>query len=196
MRMKQQNYNDIVTDELLINSLDHNVHTGFLEDYRVLTCMLRIHKPTTIFEIGTNIGSGINVMTIALPEAKIYSLDLDFETMKQNSKQYPVGANNEDRVGSGALFPYNKLRGDSMSFDYSKYPCEAYFVDGEHDYEHVFHETKEILKLSPRLIIFHDADIDVVYKGIVDGFSLSGEGLFDYELFRVSDTRIAYALKK
>lgn len=189
--MKQQTYNDIVTNELLVNNFDNNAYTGFLHDYRVLTCLLRIHKPKTIFEVGTNVGSGVNVMAKALPEAKIYSLDLDYATMKQNSKQYPVGTNNEDRVGSSALFPYTGLRGDSMTFDYSKYPCEAYFIDGEHDYEHPNHEASEILKLKPGLIIFHDADIDCVYNAITDAF----KGNKDYELYRVIDTRIAYAVK-
>jgi len=192
--MIQQLYSEIVTDDLLVNSLDHDVHPGFLEDYRVLTALLRIHKPKTILEVGTNTANGVNVMATALPEAKIFSLDLDYETMKLNSKQYPIGANGEDRVGSDARFPYTQLRGDSMTFDYAKYPCEAYWVDGEHDTEHPQHETFEILKVSPKIIIYHDTNLPEVMKGIVQAHYESDNG-DDYILFRVIDTRISYLLK-
>lgn len=190
--MIKQTYNDIVTPELLIGTLDHNPHTGFLEDYRVLSCLLKIHKPKTLFEVGTNVGGGINVMKAALPSLDVFSLDLDYETMRLNSKQYPIGANGEDRVGMNAKVPYTQLRGDSMNFDYSAYPCEAYFIDGEHDYEHPFTETKEILKNNPKLIIWHDSDIEPVYNAIIDAF----KGNKKYDLYRVTDTRIAYALRK
>lgn len=182
-------YKDIVTPELLQNTLDHNAHTGFLEDYRVLSCLLKIYKPTSIFEVGTNVGSGINVMATALPYTQIYSLDLDYATMMQNSKQYPVGSQNEDRVGTDSRFRYIQLRGDSMNFDYSKYPCECAFIDGEHDYEHPYHEAVEMAKLHTPLIIFHDSDIEQVYDAITNAFAQYPE----YQLFRVIDTRIAFA---
>lgn len=190
--MKKQNYNDIITDELLKNTLDHNVHTGFLEDYRVISCLLKIHKPKTLFEIGTNVGGGINVMKTAVPELSIFSLDLDYETMKLNSKQYPIGTNGEDRVGSAAKVEFVQLRGDSLKYDYSKYPCEAYFIDGEHDYIHAHHESLRALEQEPKLIIWHDADMPEVMLGITDAI----EKHKNYELYRVEDTRIAYALKK
>lgn len=192
--MKKQNYNDIVTDELLKGTLDHNAHTGFLEDYRVISCLLKLHKPKTMFEIGTNIGSGINVMAKAVPGLKIYSLDLDYDTMMQNSKQYPIGPNGEDRVGSGAKVPYTQLRGDSLQFDYRKYPCDAYFIDGEHDYIHAHHESRRALEQKPKLIIWHDADMDEVYTGIVDAF-VNDQEAKNYSIYRVEGTRIAYAIR-
>jgi len=77
-----------------------------------------------------------------------------------------------------------------MTFDYSLYPCEGYFVDAGHFYDNVFHETKEILKQNPKIVIYHDADIPEVLQGIKDGIKES------YELFRVIDTRIAYLAQK
>ena len=195
--MNTQTYRSLVTEELLKNTLDHNAHTGFLEDYRVLSCLLKIYNPKSIFECGTNIGSGINVIKTALPEIEVFSLDLDYETMKLNSKQYPIGPNGEDRVGSATMFPYTQLRGDSLTFDYSKYPCEAYFIDGEHDYEHPYHETIEIAKLQPNIIIWHDSDIPEVWDAINDGLKEVEywRPEIQYKLYRVEDTRIAYALK-
>jgi len=191
--MKNQTYKDIVTPELLKNTLDHNVHTGFLEDYRVLSCLLKIHKPASLFEIGTNVGGGINVMKTALPSLEIFSLDLDYETMKQNSKQYPIGEKGEDRVGEKAKVKYTQLRGDSMNFDYAAHQCEAYFIDGEHDQLHAEHESTEVFKLLPKLIIWHDSDMEPVMTGIQNAYKKYSSA---YDLYRVTDTRIAYALRK
>lgn len=190
--MKQIKSSDIITPELLEGNLDHNEHSGFLTDYRVLHCLLRKYNPKSIFEIGTNIGSGVNVMATALPEAKIFSLDLDCESMRKNSAEYPLESDGGDRVGSAARFPYTQLRGDSMTFDYSKHPCEAYFIDGEHDYSHPYKETKEVLAIKPMLIIWHDADMHPVFNAIKDNF----EHVNNYELYRVIDSRIAYAVRK
>lgn len=191
--MIQQKYKDIVTPELLVGTLDHNVHTGFLEDYRVISALLKIHKPKSLFEVGTNVGGGINVMKTALPSLEIFSLDLDYDTMKLNSKQYPIGENGEDRVGSNARVPFTQLRGDSLKFDYSKYPTEACYVDGEHDFDHPFHEIKELLKNKPKIIIAHDCDMPEVWDAFVKAVEISGK---DYELFRVVDTRIGYCVLK
>lgn len=190
--MRQIEYEKIVTPELLEGNLDYNAHDGFLYDYRALHCLLRLYKPKTIFEIGTNTGEGVNVMATALPHAKIYSLDLDYETMRKNSKQYPLEANGGDRVGSAVRFPYVQLRGDSMYFQYEKYhPINAWFIDGEHTYDFVAHESKEAKKSNPKIIIYHDTDVTEVEKAIIDCFKFDNE----YVLFRVLNTRISYAVR-
>jgi hypothetical protein len=193
--MKKETYKDIVTDELLKNTLDHNAHTGFLEDYRVFSCLLKKYKPASLFEIGSNTGNGINVAKTAVPELDVYSLDLDYDTMMKNSKQYPIGANGEDRVGSNCRFKYTQLRGDSLLFDYKKYKCEAYYIDGEHDKLHAYHETFSVLECKPKLIIWHDTDMEPLMAGRLDAFEDSPFGS-EYELIRVIDTRISYAIRK
>ena len=175
------------------DALIHDVYIGFREDYLCLHSLLRRHMPQTILEIGTNIGSGVNVMARAVPTAKIYSLDLDYATMKINPKQYPIGADGEDRVGSAVTVPYTQLRGDSLKFNYASImPIDAWYIDGEHDYVHALHESTQAFLNSTKLIVWHDSDINEVYRGIVDA---SGD-YNNYELYRVFDTRIAYAVRK
>lgn len=194
--MKYQTFKDIYTDELAQGAYIHDAYIGFKEDYLILHCLLRIHNPKSVYEIGSNIGEGIKVMRAALPNAKIYSLDLDYETMKQNSKQYPIGADGEDRVGSAARhIDYTQLRGDSLTFDYKKYPCQAYFCDGEHDTLHAKQETILMLSCKPNIIIYHDSDMPEVMDGILQGLAIHTENS-NYELYRVTDTRIAYLLRK
>ena len=171
----------------------HEPMLGFREDYLCLHSLLRRYNPKTVFEIGTNTGNGVNVIATALPTSEVYSLDLDFETMRELSLQYPIGDNGEDKIGSDTKFPYTQLRGNSMSFDYSKYPCEGYYVDGEHTNKNVYHETMEILKIRPKIIIYHDTDMQEVMNGLVHAHLDSANG-DEYILHRVEETRISYLL--
>lgn len=190
--MITQTFDDVCTPELMEGALIHNVYEGFAADYSVLNCLLRIYRPKTIWESGTNVGSGINVMATALPEAKIYSLDLDYETMRLDSLQYPLDEEGRDRVGAYATFPYTQLRGDGRKFDYSQYPCEAAWIDSEHTTEMVTIETRAMIKNDTRLIIFHDSNMPEVMAGIVAGLGRRK----GYELYRVVGTRVSYLLRK
>lgn len=191
-QMAQEVYHD--TSDAII----HDVFTGFKEDYLVIHSLIRRLRPNSLFEVGTNVGGGLNVLCNAIykyePDAKVYSLDLPYETMRLNSKQYPIGENGEDRVGSAARFPYIQLRGDSMTFDFSKYRCECFFVDGEHDFEHPFKESMAAQSVNAKIIIFHDADIREVESAIHNSINVYGG--MKYDLYRVTGTRIAYAIKK
>lgn len=187
--MITQTFKDIYTDELAEGAILNTEYHGFREDYLILHCLLRKYQPKSVFEIGTNLGRGTKIIKNALPDSDVYTLDLPTE-LAHISLQHPISEGKGDRVGHKCDLPFTQLRGDSMKFDYSKYPCEAYFCDGEHDFEHPFHETTEIIKLNPKLIVWHDSDITEVWDAITKAITK------DYELFRVTDTRIAYALRK
>lgn len=191
-----KNFKDIYSEELSIGAIIHDGYIGFKEDYLILHCLLKIYNPKSLLEIGTHRGIGMNIICNSIPEAKVYSLDLPLDK-KDYSKQYPNTTIDEKEVEAGidligylTKFPYTQLRGDSMTFDFSKYPCEAYWIDAEHDYDHPYHETSEIVKLNPKLIIWHDSDMDPVWKAINDSMKDK-----PYEIIRVIDTRITYATR-
>jgi len=173
----------------------HDAYDGFRGDYLAMQALLRLYNPRSVMEIGTNIGMGVNCIFTAVPEAQIFSLDLDYETMNENSKQYPLEADGTDRVGSAAReIPYTQLRGDSMTFLFTDMPCEGYYIDGEHDYEHAYHETMQALSCKPKIIIWHDTDMPEVMDGIINAFTDHREEK-NYTLTRVEDTRISYAVR-
>lgn len=188
--MTNQTFKDVFSEREAKDAVINDEYQGFREDYLVLHCLLRKYKPASVFEIGTNMGTGTKIIKNALPLADVFSLDLPTE-LAHISLQHPINEGKGDSVGHRCDLPFTQLRGDSMTFDFSKYPCEAYYIDGEHDYEHPYHETKEILKLNPSLVIYHDSDMPTVNKAIVDAFKDRN----DYQLFRVTDTRIAYAVR-
>lgn len=189
--MIRQSYKDIVTPELLKGAIENNEFHGFREDYHVLHCLLKLHKPKTFLEVGTNMGRGTKIIKNALGTGSdVYSLDLPTE-LAHVSLQHPINEGHGDRVGHLCDLPFTQLRGDSMAFDFSQYPCEGYFIDGEHDFEHPFRESNEIFKLLPKIVIWHDSDIPEVWQAIEMSVKLSD----NYNLCRVEDTRIAYALR-
>lgn len=188
--MKSQTYNDIVTPQLSEGAITNNEFPGFKDDYTVLHCLIRQHKPRSFFECGTNFGTGTKIIKNAIGEnAVVFSMDLPTELIHQSLQPSPD--KKTDKVGSNCNLPFVQIRGDSLTFDFSQYPCEGYYVDDNHTYENVYRETVEILKLMPTIVIFHDANIPEVLQGIVDAYKHN----LGYHLYRVTDTRVAYLLK-
>lgn len=182
-------YEELVTPELTKEAILHT-HEPFVKDYIAIHCILKIADVKSVLEIGTHMGEGTRIICNALPLANVFSLDLP-EELSSMSLQHPSFKKKKIGEMCNACW-YTQLLGNSITFDYSKYPCEAYFIDGEHDYAHPRHETSEIIKQKPLVIIWHDADIPEVYNAIKDSFEWNN----DYDLYRVTETRIAYAIRK
>lgn len=189
--MIEQNYNDIVTPELSEGAIINNEFDGFDRDYLCLWCLIKKYKPKSFFEIGTNYGTGTKIIKAAAGnDAVVFSLDLPTELVHESLQ--PSADKKHDKVGVNCKLPFVQLRGDSMKFDFYKFPCEGYFIDGEHIYPNTFHETLEILKLKPKLIIWHDLHCIPVQEAIRDALLNNT----DYDVYRILETRIAYAIKK
>ena len=153
----------------------------FVDDFLTLHSLLRIVKPSSVFEIGTCTGEGTLIIKNAVGNSPVYSLELPLE-----ESTYHI-----QLVGKACTLPYIQITGNSLRLNYSAYyPIDSWFIDGAHDYPHVLHETKQAVLSHPKIIIWHDADIPEVLKAICDGL----EEIESYILFRVSDTRIAFAV--
>lgn len=187
--MKQVDYEIFESKNDCIDKCILHGHDPFKKDYFVLHCLIDEYKPKTFLEVGTHIGEGTNIICNANKDMKVYSLDLPY-ALSNMSKQSPVSSGKGETVGKMCKFPYTQLWGDSMVFPYPV--CEGWFIDGEHDYKHPRHETKAAIEQEAELIIWHDADIQEVYDAITDCFVWNK----DYELFRVTGTAIAFALRK
>lgn len=188
--MTNQLFEDIYDKELAKDAIINDRHTGHKNDYLVLHILLKKYKPKTFFEIGTNTGFGTLIIKNALgANSTVYSLDLRDEDANK-SKQHPLSEGKKG-VGYECTLPYIQLRGDSRLFDYLIEPCEGYFIDGEHTYDNVYIETSGVVLCKPNIIIWHDADVTEVYSAIVNAMVWG-----QYDLFKVTDTRIMYALKR
>lgn len=190
--MIQQSYKDICTKELLQGAMENNEYIGFLDDYHVLHCLLRIYKPKRVIEYGCNMGTGTNIICNAVPDAEVFSFDLPTEEA-HTSLQHPISEGKGDLVGSYCKFPFTLIRGNSYTFDFTTLGSFDFgFVDSEHNEEVPYIEAKAAIKAGCKVIAFHDADAYEVWKAIT---KVSKENK-EYQLFRVEGTRIAYMLKK
>lgn len=177
--MIKQTFSEIVTDELIKDAILNNEFPGFMQDYLVLHCLLRKYKPQTVFEIGTNFGTGTNIICNAVPDAKVYTLELP-----SGLGDKPLTASGKDMTGVNCKFPFYQLRGDSTKFDY--FHCDFFYIDAEHIYENVLAETKAVLETTPFIVCYHDSDIPEVMRAIQDGMTAN------YDLYVVEGTRISY----
>lgn len=178
----------ITSDEVITNALAKGAiirqETGFEQDFLVLHCLLKKYSPKKIFEIGTCEGYGTLIMANTCPSAQIISLDLP-------PFSPPFYLTPSD-IGRKCTMSYVQVFGDSLHYDYAQhFPIDAWFIDGAHDYIHVKHETFAAINSKAKIIIYHDTDIDEVLQAIVDAC----EGT-DYQIFRVQDTRVSYALNE
>ncbi len=192
--MKKITYQQVVKPELTEGAILNEEYHGFKEDYLVVHSLIKAFKPMRFMEVGTNMGTGTNIICNANPKMKVFSLDLPYE-LAHVSLQSPVSEGKGMNTGQYCKFPFTQLWGDSTKYDYSEhYPLEGWYIDGEHNYDNPFKETLEAIRSGAKLIIWHDTDIKCVYDAIVDAFKASGTK--EYILFRVTDTRISFAIKK
>lgn len=193
MYIKQLSKEIIFTDTCK-GAIINAEYDGFIEDYLTLHCLLKRHSPSKFLEIGTNEGRGTEIICNALYHVNpmVYTLDLP-EILSDRSLQHP--SRNEKRIGHLCTLPFIQLLADSMEYNYSEIgELDGCFIDGEHDYKHAYHETLQMIKKCKcKLIIWHDANLADVWAALNAALQDCG---VQYELFRVMDTRIAYALKK
>lgn len=174
----------IVTPDVKLGAATNDEFPGFREDYLVLHCLLRWCQPKRVMEVGTQWGTGTNIIKNAVPDAEVFSLDLPDELAHLST--YFI-----QDVGAKCRRPYIQLRGDSRTFDFSPYrPLDAWFIDGEHSYHHVCRESQEAYATDAKLVVWHDCDIPEVWRAVLDSRK------DEYDLYRVQGTRIGYAVRK
>jgi hypothetical protein len=208
MYFKQISYNELCKRrELFEGVVENREFHGFIRDYRVLHYLLRLVEASRCFEIGTHLGTGTNIICNALNingmhtgiRFDVYSLDLPIAEAGK-SEQHIANFSPEKTTGQNCGFPYKQFLHDSLTFDYSlAAPFETWYIDGEHDYDHVYHETNEVLSFpSTFLAVFHDTDMPEVYRGIATKLKEHNKKpeVPKYYLFRVHDTRVSFLIRE
>jgi hypothetical protein len=202
IQIPTKRYEDVVRSPYKNGAIVRDDFPGFKEDYLVVHCLIRRYQPKRIVEIGTSTGTGTNVICKAMgirrfwfnSDRKVISIDVPPGT---DSKIIYPGDSPEDghphKAGLDCRFPYQQLFGDSQNFDFSPcYPVDAWFIDGKHSYPYVMRDSEQALESRPKLIMWHDLQIEEVYKAVCDVM----ESRPEYDLYRVGDTRVGAAIWK
>ena len=197
--VEQISYDEIVRPELSRGAVKRRDFPGFREDYLVLHCLIRAHRPERFFEIGTSTGLGTKVICRAISRRRIWPdtrdrvFSLDVPPGTDPAILYPDAEDGHPaKAGKQNPYPYTQIFGDSSSFDPAPYlPLDGWFIDGKHDYEYARSDTLLALKANPALIVWHDFQISGVEEGAAEAMAERPE----YEVRRVEDTRIAFAVR-
>jgi hypothetical protein len=198
--IEQIPFEEVVTRSLRRGAVKRRDFPGFREDYLAIHCILRAHKPQRLFEIGTSTGRGTKVICRAMsdkrfgkPDTAERVLSLDVPPGTDASIIYPEGEDGHpEQAGRDNPYPYTQLFGDSKSFDVTPHlPIDAFFIDGKHDYEYARSDTEMALRADPRLIIWHDLQIEEVERAVEETMS----PLPQYRVRRVAGTRVGYATR-
>ncbi len=177
----------VLESTLKKGAITRNEFKGFYDDFLVLHCLVKKYKPVNLFEIGTCEGVGTMIIKNAMGAGTVYSLDLPPNVIKEYHFL------NELTTGGRCTLPYIQLFGDSMTYNYKQhFPIDSWFIDGEHDYAHAFYESFQALLSCPSTCFWHDTDIPEIFEAVLDTFGQSN----DYNVYRVLDTRITFAVKK
>lgn len=192
-------FDEVVRPPYSKGAITRSDFPGFKQDYLALHSLIRRYEPSRFLEIGTSSGSGTNVICRAVgirrfrttPGKEVFSIDVPPGT--DPTILYPEGEDGHpEKPGKNCRYPFTQLYGNSMEFDFRPYhPLDGWFIDGKHDYTYAKGDTEQALRSDPKLIIWHDVQIEGVAEAVVDVMRAHPE----YEVRAVAGTRIGYAVR-
>ena len=155
-------------------------------DYAFINAFVKKYHCKTYLEIGTYIGESINILTdycerlysITAPCQEKYSMAS--WCRNRNLPDYSERLAQNDKI----IHFYT----DSKEFDYMKIKDEIdlYFIDGDHSYEGVYADTKNVFKIKNEnaIVVWHDFRDDVfrynmeVVNGVKDALGEKFENVY------------------
>ena len=149
-------FNDLLEDEILVKPFAFLDGGSLPTDLALLKLLAKKFKAKNYFEIGTWRGESVSNVADVVEEC--YSLNLSDEEIKSRGMS-------DEYIGLHRHFSKNNPRithlfGDSRSFDFSEYEgkFDLVFVDGDHHFDSVVHDTQTAFKLisDKGIIVWHD----------------------------------------
>ena len=160
-----------------------------------LRAIVRHLRPAVSFEIGTNRGRTTRLIAEQAPEhAKVYTLDLPPEQIATREHIDAIASTGE--VGEAyrnrpIASKITQLFGNSRTFDFSRFygKVDFIFIDADHSYEAVKHDTAQALRMiRPGGVIVWD-DCTLVHAGVVRCLE---ELAASHPVSNIRMTRLAY----
>lgn len=120
-------------------------NTKLLQELSSLAYLMKVLKPSLIFEIGTFTGRTTRLLAANSPhDCHVLTLDLEPDHVA-----HQIGEAFQRNDGIPESNKITQLYGDSRTFNFSPYYglCDFVWVDACHDYEYVISDTNNALKL-------------------------------------------------
>ncbi len=149
-------FNELLEDEISVNPFAFLDGGSLPTDLALLKVLAKKFHASNYFEIGT--WRGESVSNVAEIVEECYTLNLSDEEIRSRGMS-------EEYIGLHRHFSKNNPRikhlyGDSRTFDFSEFEgkFDLVFIDGDHHFDSVVHDTQTAFKLiSERgIIVWHD----------------------------------------
>jgi len=166
-------------------------------DYALLQGLAKKFQITTYLEIGT--WRGESIANVSPFVNLCFSLSLSDEDLRSRGLS-------EDIIKTSRIFSKNidnikHIEADSQIYDFSKIgKIDLAFIDGDHSYESVKNDTKNIFSIIGEngIIVWHDYlnDNGTIRYEVLHGILAGSPAINISKLFHISNTKSAVFLKE
>lgn len=178
-----------------------DVNERRIRDAESLATVMRNVNPKNALEIGTSNGMGTVLMSVNAPNSKIFTVNIPpEEIISGEGGKFTTIALEREKIG--LAYRDRKLQNITQIFaNTAKWEpdignIDIAYIDGCHDSEFVYNDTKKIIKnmKSGSFILWHDFNLDLVenydwIKAVCSGIeNLYKNGLLHYKIFHIHDS--------
>jgi len=178
-----------------------DVNERRIRDAESVAIVMANADPKVALEIGTSEGMGTVLMAANAPEAKIYTVNIPpEEILSGEGGKLTTIALEKDKIGKAYrernLKNIFQIYANTAKWEPNIGPIDVAFIDGCHDAEFVFNDTRKVLAHAKpgSFILWHDFNPDLVkkYAWINDVClgveKLFQEGFLEGRIFHIKDS--------
>jgi hypothetical protein len=164
---------DPVIDDPEIHGFDSivDVNERRIRDAECIGTVVCNANPSVVLEIGTAAGRTTALMAINAPQAQVYTLNIPPEELfAGKGGELTTIVLEREKIGSyyreRGLKNVTQFLADSAEWEPCIGPIDVALVDGCHDTEFVYNDTRKILKtVKPgSFVLWHDFELKLVHK--------------------------------
>jgi predicted O-methyltransferase YrrM len=148
-----------------------DVNQRRLRDAEVLGTVMRNVAPQIALEIGTAEGKGTLLMATNSPNAQIFTVNIPPEDIKRGEGgRLTTIALEREKIGQAfrtlGIQSITQIYANTSVWEPDIGPIDVAFIDGCHDSDYVFNDTRKILrKMRPGgFILWHDFNLELAAK--------------------------------
>lgn len=148
-----------------------DVNERRIRDAESLATVVRNTNPAVCLDIGTSTGHSAALMSINAPNSKVFTVNIPpEEIVSGEGGELTTIALERDKIGSyyreRGLRNITQIYANTAKWTPDIGTIDVAFVDGCHDTEFVFHDTRKVLQhMKPgSFVLWHDFNLDLVRR--------------------------------
>lgn len=164
---------DPILDDPSIYDFEYleDVNERRIRDAEALGTVVRNTEPTICLDIGTGTGHSAASMAVNAPQAQVYTINIPpEEILAEQGGMHTTIALEREEIGSyyrkRNLANVIQILANTAQWQPDIGPIDVAFVDGCHDTEFVYNDTRKVLKhMKPgSFVLWHDFNLKLVNK--------------------------------